>query len=173
MRQIDPAGSVFAKPDRVAIRKEATKDDGWATHAMHRLSSLSKKATLVVGIALVGVSAMAAQPATTDRAEQVRESYASAMQNAQETQAWQSVRPGMVLDSRIDGVSLSGVRSVHQIAGTSVADLSTHKTAMLFDTVDGILKHLGKQTGLDGSASSLSIPKAYFKPASSLTSSPA
>ena len=53
MRQIDPAGSVFAKPDRVAIRKEATKDDGWATHAMHRLSSLSKKATLVVGIALV------------------------------------------------------------------------------------------------------------------------
>ena len=78
-----PSRSTLVIHGRLAMRESRLAA---ARNARHGLQVMSFEQA-AVGIALVGVSAMAAQPATTDRAEQVRESYASAMQNAQETQA--------------------------------------------------------------------------------------
>ena len=164
MPAIRPQDSVFSKPDHVAIHKQATLDDNWSSHVMDKVTSLSKRSVVAVGMVLATTSAMGQTPGTEPNpANAVQQMYEAGMRDKGQLKAWQDARPGLMIDNRVNGQSLSGAKSIAELMGVNPQTVSSDKTMPLFQQLEEALRDSGEYRGM-ASASTLVVPKAFFHP---------
>ena len=155
MPAIRPQDSVFSKPDHVAIHKQATLDDNWSSHVMDKVTSLSKRSVVAVGMVLATTSAMGQTPGTEPNpANAVQQMYEAGMRDKGQLKAWQDARPGLMIDNRVNGQSLSGAKSIAELMGVNPQTVSSDKTMPLFQQLEEALRDSGEYRGM-ASASTL------------------
>ena len=138
---------------------------------MSKALNRRRLAAAAVGMAALAASAAGSPIYDWERDAAVHDGYEAGLRNDNEVRAWQNARPGLVIDGRINGASVDAVRTMAERAGVTQEDHSSERTKAIFEEVENVLKYLGRQRDLSGSASTLVVAKAFFRPKDPLNES--
>lgn len=190
MPALDPSQSAFAHVRELIVESPMASDTNWRTHAVDRITGMSKAAVVAIGLTVAMGGALAHGPqqsapstaaaeavaqqefqAAANRAadakyarmEQLADLYVETLREGQVQKVWSQLRPDVKIFTQYGENDLGGQKTVAERVGLADQDLKGPKSREQLNEIDSIIAAIGRSE--QNPAAAISLASAYFKPA--------